>query len=542
MELHTKQQFTEALMNIINPLKNYYTSSKSGLKIGVNGVKYGEKIAGLEGFARVLWGLAPLWAGGGADKDFENIYLTGIINGTNKNHPDYWGDFDCANQRMVEMAAIGYALLMAPEKIWKPLDETQKNNLEAWLLQINNCDPCDNNWRFFPVLVNLGLKNVGADYSEQVIKHSLERIHSFYVGDGWYNDGAKGVKRDYYVAFAIHFYSLLYAKSCEKSDPENSRIFKERAMLFAKDFIYWFDEKGRGIAFGRSMTYRFAQVCFWSACVFADVYPFDMGTIKGIITRNIGWWLERPIFTEGGFLSVGYEYPLYNMAEGYNSPQSPYWALKSFMVLSLDDTHPFWSTASEALPELEKIKVIEKANMIIQRYDDYAVACTAGQYPDFNFVHIAEKTSKLLYSSKYSFSVPRSYFKLEQAATDNMLTFVADDMCFVRRKCDYVKVESNSIYSVWKPHPEITVETEIILTSNGHMRKHKVKSNISCKAYDCHFAATETKPHIESDCGQFMLINCEANTNLSSSQTVIQAMEYNVNPGENYFESSFSYF
>jgi hypothetical protein len=542
MKLHTKQQFQEALSDIINPLKNYYIPSKSGLKIGVNGVKYGNAIAEFEGFARILWGLAPLWNGGANEPEFEKIYLEGIIHGTDRNHPDYWGDFSQANQRMVEMAAIGYALLMAPQKIWEPLNKCQKENLVKWLLQMNNCEPCDNNWRFFPIFVNLGLKHVGAQYSQEVIDRSLERIHSFYIGNGWYNDGASGVKRDYYVAFAFHFYSLIYAKHCESIDPENSKIFKERAMLFAKDFIYWFDETGRGLAFGRSLTYRFAQSCFWGACVYADVYPFAIEVMKGIITRNLAWWLSRPIFTEGHFLSVGYEYPLYNMAEGYNSPQSPYWALKSFIVLSLPDEHPFWNAEGKELPDLKRLYSIPNANMVMQRAKDNVIAYTAGQISNFNFVHMSEKTAKLLYSTKYSFSVPRSYYKLEQAATDNMLTIVIDDICYVRRVCDVVRIENNQVYSEWSPVRGVTVRCLIIPDETGHTRKYHITSTIACTAFDCGFAAEETEAHVTSRDGTFKIIACEANTNLSRPKTFIQAIEYQVQLGDNYFESHFDNF
>ena len=55
----------------------------------------------------------------------------------------------------------------------------------------------------------------------------------------------------------------------EKDDPPNSRVFKERAEIFVKDLIYWLKENGEALAFGRSLTYRFAQVSFWRACVFA---------------------------------------------------------------------------------------------------------------------------------------------------------------------------------------------------------------------------------------------------------------------------------
>jgi hypothetical protein len=45
----------------------------------------------LESFARPLWGLAPLAAGGGPFADWE-LYRRGLTNGTDPRHPEYWGE------------------------------------------------------------------------------------------------------------------------------------------------------------------------------------------------------------------------------------------------------------------------------------------------------------------------------------------------------------------------------------------------------------------------------------------------------------------
>ena len=63
------------------------------------------------------------------------------------------------------------------------------------------------------------------------------------MSDGWYADGDKA-HCDYYVPFAIYFYGLIYAALMDKEDPIRSALFKERAVLFAKDFIYWFAADG----------------------------------------------------------------------------------------------------------------------------------------------------------------------------------------------------------------------------------------------------------------------------------------------------------
>ena len=62
--LHTKKDFIDCLTGIVNPVKEHYTDGKAGAVLGSTGVQYGEEIALFEGFARILWGVAPLWCGG----------------------------------------------------------------------------------------------------------------------------------------------------------------------------------------------------------------------------------------------------------------------------------------------------------------------------------------------------------------------------------------------------------------------------------------------------------------------------------------------
>ena len=62
------------------------------------------------------------------------------------------------------------------------------------------------------------------------------------------------------------------------------------------------------MVYGRSLTYRFAQAAFWSACIYADVPVFSHGIIKGIIVRHFEEWFSHPITDNGGVLTIGYRY------------------------------------------------------------------------------------------------------------------------------------------------------------------------------------------------------------------------------------------
>lgn len=558
-QFQTKEDYQKAVVELCKPLKKYYSEEKAYLQLGETSAAYDRKTIGIEGFARPLWGLMPLFAGGGVS-DLFPIYTEGFKNGTNPEHPEYWGEITDFHQAYVEMAAMGLGLLLAPEVIWDPLTEAEKENINNWLWQINEHVYPENNWQFFRVLVNIGLRKVGARYSQEAIDRSLALVETFYLGDGWYMDG-KTQQKDYYIAFAIHFYSLIYAKEMKEVDPERSNLFIERAKLFAKDFMYWFSENGEALPFGRSLTYRFAQCSFFSALAFAEVEALPWGVIKGIVNRHFRVWCEKPIFDREGILTIGYNYPNILMAEGYNAPGSPYWAFKSFLVLALPDEHPFWQAQEEDLPELESMKVIKHAQMIIQRPEkDHVIALTSGQYARFRPNHVAEKYAKFAYSNYFGFNVPRSYYLLNQAVPDNMLAFVRDNMYYVRRECEEIEVRENSIYSKWSPMAGIVVETVIKPYEKGHLRTHTIQAEFDIEAVECGFSIPDdTYPQKGKVCGENFstfhnesgyssielrkgngkgdVVACEANTNLVHPRTVLPYIHLVIQKGTTIIES-----
>ncbi len=110
-----KQDWQKLLADILLPLKEHYSDEKAQLILGGSGASYEKRTITTEAFIRPLWGLVPLWAGGGELDGFEEIYRKGITAGTNPESEEYWGDLHDFDQRMVEMAALGYALLLTPE-------------------------------------------------------------------------------------------------------------------------------------------------------------------------------------------------------------------------------------------------------------------------------------------------------------------------------------------------------------------------------------------------------------------------------------------
>lgn len=200
-----KLYYQNMFLKMAEPLKPHYSKDCAHLELGAAAAGYGSQIAGMEGFSRVLWGLVSYWAGGGTDESLLPVYRKGLSAGTDPESEAYWGDLHDKDQRMVEMAAISYGILMVPEKLWDPLEEKEKNRLADWLYQINRYSQADNNWQYFKVITNLALRSVGRKWSEEQVKDAMDRYESFYIGNGWYSDG-KRPQKDYYTSFGIHFY------------------------------------------------------------------------------------------------------------------------------------------------------------------------------------------------------------------------------------------------------------------------------------------------------------------------------------------------
>ncbi len=556
-----KSEYQQMLMKLLLPLKDKYSEGCAHLRLGANTAGYGGHIAGMEGFSRVLWGLVPYWYGGGKDEEFAAIYRKGIATGTNPCSPEYWGDLGNRDQRMVEMAAISYGILLTPQYLWEPLSDKEKQNLVNWLSQVNPYEMPENNWQFFAVLVNFALKSVGAEYDRERMQKSFDLYDSFYLGNGWYADGRRPQK-DYYVSFAIHFYCLLYSKfeADTAGEEERCELYRDRAREFAKDFIYWFDEEGKGLLFGRSLTYRFAQVAFFSACLFADVEVFPVEIVKGIIERNLNYWLSQPIYDNGGVLTIGVTYPNMNMSEAYNAPGSPYWALKSFAFLALPDSHPFWSVEAAELPMFSDTHLIKEADMLMTRHKGEVAALTSGQFSKVWHAHTFEKYAKFAYSTKYGFSVPRSYLNIAEAAPDSMLAFEIDGRIYVRGACEEYNVTEDKVWSKWSPCKGIAVETTLVPIEGGHKRHHVIHSELGCKVYDCGFAypyepygvdktiLTEQEGfskaadangygQIKADRGEGKVIVTVPGTNLVFPLACIPAVVVEISPGEHVINS-----
>jgi len=206
------------------------------------------------------------------------------------------------------------------------------------------------------------------------------------------------------------------------------------------------------------------------------------------------------MFTSEGLLSIGYGYPQMEMADQYNYPGSPYWALKSFLPLALPETHPFWQAEAAPLPALVPTKALPHAGMIVCRDPDSAhvFALSSGQHAQW-VRHGAAKYAKFAYSTLFGFSVPAGEGGLErpgerdrnrtgewplaQAAADSMLAVSDDGARYrVRQEPLEARIEPEGLRALWRPWPDVEVETWLVAAVERpaagawHLRLHRLRT------------------------------------------------------------------
>lgn len=280
--------------------------------------------------------------------------------------------------------------------------------------------------------------------------------------------------------------------------------------------------------------------------------------LKGLVLRNLRWWLNQPIRSSDGLLTVGYAYPNLVMAENYNSPGSPYWALKAFLPLALPEDHPFWTAEELPLPELPALSVQRPAHLVLARDNQsgHVAAFNSGHRGTNEHTHTSAKYEKFVYSTGFGFSVPRAEWGLAQGAFDSVLALSerGENLYRVRRRNLDMSIQDNVLYALWKPWSDVEVRTWIVAGLPWHVRIHRIVNGRPLDAAEGGFALgveTELMEWTEADrtaagaaspygaSGAQSLLGYEtaelirpnANTNILHPRTILPTLHASLKPG-----------
>ncbi|MBQ1866401.1 MAG: DUF2264 domain-containing protein [Bacteroidales bacterium] len=359
---------------------------------------------------RIMIGVVTYYVGTGKDKvpgykgSITQPFINAFIHGTDPNDPLYWGEPAKADQ-----TGSGYilGLYMAPERFWDPLTDVQKKNLMTYLEKNNVNATWDNNHHLFHLVTSRFLETHGGEASREKHTKTLDRLLGWYRGDGWYIDGNnRGF--DYYNLWGFQ----LYLNWILKFDPVWAGQFGDKIRWNASRFMEtapWLYSRSSGhIPWGRSLTYRFAASGAIGWNIINGDTTLSPGLARRLLSGDLKYFIDNGSLTDDGLLPIGYRGENLDLAERYNSPGDPYFAMEGLAVLLLPENHPFWTAVEEPCPADNKPgrKIVHGGNFVLSaRSDGDSRNYFAGQTFDRTYWQAGAKYQQDAYSADLGFCV-----------------------------------------------------------------------------------------------------------------------------------------
>ena len=301
----------------------------------------------LEGFARLLCGLAP-WLELGEDCGrWPEVARAALDAATDPHSPDYV-NFSAGKQPLVDAAFLAQALRRAPRALWAPLAPRVRANVMAGLKATRAVVPGENNWVLFASMVEAALQEWGERRDEARLFAGLRRQREWYRGDGWYGDGPD-FHADYYNSYVIQP-MLVEVLDLVAGEAEEWRGFQQAAQArlarYAAVLERLIAPDGSYPVLGRSMAYRAGA--FQGLALAAWRRQLPAGLAPAQARRALGSVLNRTLaapgtFDAAGWLRIGLAGSQPALAEHYISTGSLYLCSTALLPLGLPATDPFWT-------------------------------------------------------------------------------------------------------------------------------------------------------------------------------------------------------
>ena len=318
------------------------------------------KVGYLEAFGRLLAGIAPWLAlpsdgssEGKLREKFLKQALLGIQNGVNPDSPDYFAWRDNSKQTLVDAAHLALGFLRAPKALWVPLPEETKKQVIAEFMHIRWIVPNESNWLLFASMTETFLFSVGVEPERQKIDHAIEKFDKdWYVGDGWYSDGAR-FSFDYYNGYVIHCMLVETLKHNAKVSADYEEKYKrayKRMQRYAEHQERMISPEGYYPVIGRSSTYRNGGFQPLAAVALDKKLPETLkpGQVRAAMTAMLKKIYVHDIYDKYGWLVLGLTSAKQgNIADSYTNTGSLYEASLSFIALGLPESDEFWSSKPE---------------------------------------------------------------------------------------------------------------------------------------------------------------------------------------------------
>jgi hypothetical protein len=468
---------------------------------------------GIEGFARTFL-LAAFRIAGANGQGVGRLldrYAAGLAAGSDNSKKRGWPDITDCSQQMVEAAAIAVALHETRAYLWDNLDSRTQDDIRAWLGGFTGKRTFQNNWILFQVVTGQFLKSVGGRYDDAEIEHGLDAIEDWYVGDGWYTDGA-GQNFDYYIGWAMHLYPLLWARIAGPDGADRASVYKRRLRDFLGQYQYFFGADGAPVHQGRSLTYRYAAVAPLWLGELADSTPLTPGQTRRLASGAVRHFTERGVPDSSGLLTLGWYGTHLPSTQRYSGPGSPYWAGKAFLGLLLPADHPAWTDREQPGPNDQSDQTAampapgfllhstahDGIVRLLNHGSDHNPPPPAGNVPADNS-NTRERDdphyAKLAYSNRTApGAAPRSW----RANVDSHIGVIgADGTASRRRRIERICVtgtQARSRYTATVDGEAAVVETAVFVRGNLEVRAHLVRAPARTTVREGGYAVADAAP------------------------------------------------
>lgn len=320
-------------------------------RLGLNGQFLGAEGAEAEAFARTFTLAAPLLRANPeltlAGFHVADHYAEWLLRGIQISDEAYFGRADATvpSQVLVEGAAICVALATCREAVWERLTAREQDRVLDWLELMRSAAVVDNNWRWFPVIVNAFLGQQGRDPGFDQVGKQLSAIDAFYCDAGWFRDGSRF---DFYSSWCLQYYPIWWVNWAGDHHPAWRDRFLQRNDAFLETFPHLFSRHGEMPMWGRSICYRFAATAAVAATFHRpDVPSISPGFARRLCSGNMLQFVRVPGFLRSGLIPLGFHGEQPHLIDSYSCTASPYWCTTLFTALGLPEDHPFWTSREE---------------------------------------------------------------------------------------------------------------------------------------------------------------------------------------------------
>ena len=315
------------------------------------------------------------------------------------------------SQNLVEFGALAMALFAAPEVLWEPLPQREKDALAATMLSYGDGPTVASNWKFFNIFILSFYQSRGYAVNEVRLVEYLEQALADYRGQGWYNDQPA---YDYYSMWAYQLYGMLWSHwHGARRYPELARRFEANFSEMKDNYPLLFGRDGKMILWGRSCSYRFASVAPLPLLGFENRPDVNYGWMRRIASGVLLQFVTHPQFLDRRVPTLGFYGAFEPAVQMYSCRGSTYWMGKLFLGLLVPADSPFWTAVENEGPwagEFKRDTVVNRfqpaSSLLITDYPNLGAAevrawCHERVAKDWQKFRSTENYNRLAYHSAF---------------------------------------------------------------------------------------------------------------------------------------------